>query len=1680
MSRSAQNQFSLITYYVRAGLYDEVMELIDQGEFLILKANKLGLNSLSEDLENEIIPYTIRRKDWKRFIQYTTIDLNLRGLGEQLSERIILESLARNKQIDFAHYVIQQITDPLVRAEARANLLGILENHNLSNDQHGYFLLVLQKMLEEDLIEANTHQTNLSSISKTFTRVLESLGENGYEVIQPYVEKLRGNSGEEFDTFWLTIVKTLSPRYKTDQILIWDAIKQIRSPSLRNQALSCLPKLLSSSAWNQAIVQVRELDMSVTTLAESFFVLATLLAEDHEIDIWAEFIETFHHTNEIDFYAINQTHLKAFCDFLTTEQVQELLASLQSIDSKLAITINSFDKAIFEDVISQVFDWIENHENPSMKLHWQLKLLNNTNVDCLKTLPQTKSLALSTAFSFFQEEDASIFLNSLAHYTPQNVPLFFDLIAFSENTSPGVLEAIARQCQHRLILEHFILNIEKYIGDNNFLSGEAERFSFRRKILLLLLSVSFRLKESTSAHNIIDNKLFEQEREEIYPVIIHLIEDGEFDAVTKLTYYIHDTKHKFLIVLHLLGRGINPQNIDIRKLLSFENLYSVFVDTTAADDLLKSSTLLCEHPANAKITKQKISSIIENTTKTKTLLALAKQNLNYQQKQYSPSKIQHQTIEELCLSAINFISSEQDLLYYVPEITELLATEKTNQSVDEILEGIENIMASPVVPYHIKINATLQLFSVFKEKFKDEFNGNEIQQFSSVKKVRKFIEGLFILSQKSEDSYLKNQLEQSWYLFFPVLVSILKEFNSPVLLNALEYPWQANLAFEHLSIVTQLSRGNSFFRGLIKLEENYLPESLQNIMQSPWNVFLDYTKEKLQEDHAQIISFSNSYLNSNHNPISPSDINNLSSPAIIGIVFICARSNPTLLPLLFNKIPNSLLKDVITARIILDGWVPKYYFDYLNPEINSTIQDLDLASFLTTWMDTAQGNLPNIDPNNTNCLAENVIEQAINATKSWFYRDVETWITNVLLRLKLNTTTLASQVLSNIKQNGKEKGNQILLIWLDRFTNPEYSNGQIPQTRKRIALAQDAIVQARVIGPGATTEYTGTLDQGDKPGTIPHTFIKYKKWRNELGNRFERHKTAWEGFESTGIMVLLLYSLILLFFDLHLNDSAGNAVEHYLNVPPSILFWLFVFIFWVINAWLSYSIFSLRTDAKKKNKSFIRLLFFVFSGTPLWGLFSFPIYTWISQEKADLLTAHTTSSQKSFLKTDKYISVKGSLIRAGIEFWRRWGIWWAYLINLIVTFVITYYFLDTYAPLGFPYRELGIVLGLILHILVFFDALLVFMYGNIKSERTGWKAWQRYLFAILWLLPIPGLSLAGLLLYTLIDSDEARTKTVIFKAFGNIGKLTRDRIWFELKENLETDFQKLRWFRGVRENQYHQAGEDTYIDEKAPSNLMLKLRALTAAGGSAWLVRGLFKIGLPLETIDIIVYSIFFISLGIALIAVLGFVIQYVIALIKKAPCLPEPPYFVYLYISQFAVFSGVTFSYGYELNDIEFMSLFGIISVLFLGLKFIEIILSLFINTPQERKKASFEMLFWIFLLITIFSTAINLNKTSPVHSTSLLEALNTPETTMGMLEFLFMISLPLSELMLIIATHSRFMSPFGWSNILDKNLPKRSRKILAFVGATYLLPLGGTFTPLWVYLKERYWVEIEKGLQK
>src|SRR5690606_1226666 len=134
---------------------------------------------------------------------------------------------------------------------------------------------------------------------------------------------------------------------------------------------------------------------------------------------------------------------------------------------------------------------------------------------------------------------------------------------------------------------------------------------------------------------------------------------------------------------------------------------------------------------------------------------------------------------------------------------------------------------------------------------------------------------------------------------------------------------------------------------------------------------------------------------------------------------------------------------------------------------------------------------------------------------------------------------------------------------------------------------------------------------------------------------------------------------------------------------------------------------------------------------------------------------------------------------------------------------------------------------------------------------------------------------------------------------------------------------------------------------------------------------------------------------------------------------LPAPPYFVYLYLSQIAVFSGVTFSYGFETNDQDFARFFGLVAILFLGLKLIEIVLDLFINLPKEKQQARYEMLFWIFLLVSMVSVAMNLGNAGDVNPTDFWREMNTAEAKMALLEFLFMISLPLSGLMLVVVTY-------------------------------------------------------------
>ena len=1665
-------------YYIDANQYSDLVELIDGGEFIIHKAEILGIETLSEDLEQNIIPEVIMREDWQHFAHYITLDLNIRGLAEELCQEIIIKALVRNGQIDFARHIISQNIDPHKRAVARAAMLA-----NTDNQEESYSRYLDQTQMEEDLLEAanNLHgETLFNDFAKTLTRILANLGAGSYPTIKPFISILIDQNSQEIDHFWIAVAKTLRNDLPNNLDNFWQSLQRIKNKELLSGEFSLLLDNSHAINFDFSLGQLIELKLSPNLLVEAFFILIDLVPAEVNVDTWKLFKNLVNgRISDFDFHQVDPKYLSIFLSTLSHEQIQSLIAQLNPINAKLAVAITANKNLLCSIVPDQMLEWIYSLPDSSVQLHWLLRFASLKSVNIRDILPQIKSATLASAFSFYDQKDVVSFLHLLLENEPSMISRYLDLIAYSKFTKPEILFVIASRNDDHDVLEFLVDRIEKYVGEFSSSLDETELFTFRRKLLLELVYASCCLENISCLNTIVEHKLFPPERDNLYNVVVRLVEDGKYYAAIHLLRYIDVPLLQFLARIQLKAVGVTIENDKVYEALEFKNLYALFVDTAAIEYELLAAEILCQHPAELKrIAHEKAVKIFDHNRRASLLIDLAKQNVEYQKREFATNKVQYQDVFEISQSIASLIQSQEDLLLYTPDIVLLASQEKTYKSMDEILEGYKRTIEANGISELDKFNVLLKLLSILRDLYINEFVGNQVRQYSSSKKMKKFFDDLVKLTKSSKNQNLHEQFEYFLVLIFPVLVAIFKGIDSSVLLNTLSHPWQASVAYDHLSLITMFSKSDKFFRFLVAFENRYWPSFLKNLNHSTWVSFSEFAGENFQSDHARIIQYSKETLNSE---ILLEDLaiwKEMPKNLLAGIAFICANSNPLLLPSLLDCMAEGELKDLVITRLLLDKWIPDSYRIILLDGLVSLMHDRNLADFICAWLHTYDSTFLVASPENEiRDLESTTVELFTTLEKSWVSSDVWRWIGDLCNSSKINLRDYANQVIFRIKQSGKLEGLNAFLLWIRFYIVPQYEEEVASTKKNKIHLIRDAINNAEEISPTIYKNISSTDNQIQLISATPNQYGKYKKWRNAISFRWDNDETIKKSLQSTGILIMMLYSSILLFFDLFLRGEEG--VQHYIDIYPSPFFLVGLICIHIINMWLMTSLMKLRNDNRVQIRPAIKIMISIFSGLPFWGMYSISILNWISQAKPSWAILSKFSDSKTLPKSHLFSQFETRMIWLGNILWRRTWLWWGIIANMVITFLASFIFLDSFVLLGPAYHYLGIFISATLHIMVFLNLLGYFWFDAEQLELQGWRLWRKVSLSILWLIPIPGLAFAGLFIYIFTLTGIARQNTLTYQAFENVGKLSRDPIWANIKTMLEVDFKKMKWFRGVREHPYHNTEGQKTPENKTRQGLMMKLRAILTAGSAAWLVRGLFDLGISFDLVDRIMYFLVFGSLILGMVGLIGFIIRFIFTLAKRDHFLPDPPYFVYLYMSQFAVVSGATFAFGIQSEDPEFAVFFSLIGILLLGLKFIEIILSIFINIPQRRYEHSYEMVLWIFVLAAMAFLPVSMNSNTPIASgNTLMEAINSPEFTLGMLEFSFFTMFPLLTLAFVIATYNQIMKPFSLKDISNPSLPKKSRFIIGFIGISYWLPMGGIFIPLWIYLKEKFWVEFEKQL--
>lgn len=117
-----------IAHQVENGSAETLFRQIETHPFLADQATfSGGFRRGSEDLEEHILPLTLRRGDWERFLRYSALAVNLRKIADDLAEPDLLPALVQNGHRVLAFDAAARVVDPAERALARATLAASLE-----------------------------------------------------------------------------------------------------------------------------------------------------------------------------------------------------------------------------------------------------------------------------------------------------------------------------------------------------------------------------------------------------------------------------------------------------------------------------------------------------------------------------------------------------------------------------------------------------------------------------------------------------------------------------------------------------------------------------------------------------------------------------------------------------------------------------------------------------------------------------------------------------------------------------------------------------------------------------------------------------------------------------------------------------------------------------------------------------------------------------------------------------------------------------------------------------------------------------------------------------------------------------------------------------------------------------------------------------------------------------------------------------------------------------------------------------------------------------------------------------------------------------------------------------------------------------------------------------------------
>ena len=668
--------------------HQELLSFLDKDDYLARQAAHFkGFRQTGEDLESFILPATIEKGEWKQFVRYAAVALNLRGLAEDLADWTILRALVQGEQTELALDLVRGVSDPLRRVLARAAIASA------SDSATAWRMLSEMRQDWQEPLPQTSDAAELRRRTDLLSQVARHFGPELDDQWSAWIEQA-GLPPDLADLVWRAAAESWLDRGDP-----WD--QQIRKLLRRvdpQTLLQFLPQHLASLAPDSTERVRAELDglLGTGTQASQLAWMRFLghLSEEHAkiaVQAWESWLSDA----EVSW---SPTLIEAGHPLwanLPPKRLETFAASLTDPVAVAALRVCLQEDAL--EAIEQIQDGPE-------KLHWALRSL-----EARPPEPSHEVRGPLAGIGRYLDalryeaapEDLRRYLDLIGEFFPDQVSSQMDNVIWSQGGAPELLRELARNTRSEKVLSHLEDRATAYAAA--VAPHLAEAFLLRAEVRIEAACRLCVLQNDLAPLEKARKRLLSREEDDLRCRLAPLLKTR--DLALAVCAGIIDPRRALITRLATVG---------LEK-LSPASLYETAGSAEALENELKGLKLLCADPRNARRLTEKASEALpDSDDRAAVFLRLGWHALAAQAR--PGSRWDPEAIFELIRPELVFEDHER-LAILTPDIAALGAQSGGRRAIAEVQRAVERLSSLETVALPVRRQAIGRLLGLLPDIF---------------------------------------------------------------------------------------------------------------------------------------------------------------------------------------------------------------------------------------------------------------------------------------------------------------------------------------------------------------------------------------------------------------------------------------------------------------------------------------------------------------------------------------------------------------------------------------------------------------------------------------------------------------------------------------------------------------------------------------------------------------------------------------------------------------------------------------------------------------------------------------------------------------------------------------------------------------------------------------------------